>query len=253
MPFTLSHPAIVLPLAIKKLRLSATGLIIGSITPDFEYFIRMRDWSRYSHTWSGFFWFDFPVGIILCFIYHLLVRNSFFDNLPFFLKQKVIVYKEFNWIEYFIKNWIIVCVSVLIGVLSHILWDAFTHESQLIVQKDPELSELMKVGGINLAGYRFLQLASSLAGLVVIIIAFFSLKKHPCPQKKIDYRYWVIVLLIIFIVMFMRLIKGLHYDFLRRIVIAAISSIILALILTPMILTQWRLYDAEFSEKKTER
>jgi hypothetical protein len=253
MPFTLSHPAIVLPLAIKKLRLSATGLIIGSITPDFEYFIRMRDWSRYSHTWSGFFWFDLPVGVILCFIYHLLVRNSLFDNLPVFLKQRVIIYKKFNWIEYFKKNWIIVCISVLIGVLSHILWDAFTHESQLIVQKDPELSALMKVGSINLAGYKFLQLASSLAGLAIIIAAFFSLKKHPCPDKKIDYKYWAIVVLIIVVIMFMRLIKGIHYDFLRRIIIAAITSTILALILTPMILAQLKQNYPEFSEEKTER
>ena len=115
MPFTLSHPAIVLPLALKKLRLSATGLIIGSLTPDFEYFIRMKDWSRYSHTWPGLFWFDLPLGVLLCFIYHLVVRNSFFDNLPPFLRKRVVVYKKFNWIEYFLKNWLIVCISVLIG------------------------------------------------------------------------------------------------------------------------------------------
>jgi len=44
MPFTFSHPAIVLPLAtLRRQWISATGLIIGSITPDFEYFIRMKN------------------------------------------------------------------------------------------------------------------------------------------------------------------------------------------------------------------
>ena len=43
MPFTFSHPAIVLPLVRKSGHwFSATGLIIGSLTPDFEYFMRMR-------------------------------------------------------------------------------------------------------------------------------------------------------------------------------------------------------------------
>ncbi len=253
MPFTLSHPAIVLPLALKKLRLSATGLIIGSLTPDFEYFIRMKDWSRYSHTWPGLFWFDLPLGVLLCFIYHLVVRNSFFDNLPTFLRQRVVVYKKFNWIEYFLKSWLIVCISVLIGAASHILWDAFTHESQLFVQRDPDLSTMMKVGSVNLAGYKFLQLSNSIVGLLVIVITFLALKKHPDYDKKIDYKYWMILLLIIFVVMFMRLIAGIHYDYIRRILVSGISSVIIALILTPMILTQLAQYRAEFSQEKAER
>ena len=81
MPFTFSHPAVVLPLIRAGLKLSATGLIIGSIIPDFEYFIRMRDWSRYSHTLVGLAWFDLPLAILVCFIYHLIVKNYLFDNL----------------------------------------------------------------------------------------------------------------------------------------------------------------------------
>ncbi|WP_220463965.1 DUF4184 family protein [Adhaeribacter radiodurans] len=39
MPFTFSHPAIVLPLTLLLRKwYSLTGLVIGSLTPDFEYF-----------------------------------------------------------------------------------------------------------------------------------------------------------------------------------------------------------------------
>ncbi|SEF46838.1 protein of unknown function [Flavobacterium urumqiense] len=41
MPFTFSHPAIILPF-LKNKKLSATALIIGSMSPDFEYFFRMK-------------------------------------------------------------------------------------------------------------------------------------------------------------------------------------------------------------------
>lgn len=40
MPFTFSHPAIILPLSyLPKKWFSLTGLIIGSLIPDFEYLL----------------------------------------------------------------------------------------------------------------------------------------------------------------------------------------------------------------------
>jgi hypothetical protein len=238
MPFTFSHPAIVLPLTLKKFRLSATGLIIGSMTPDFEYFLRMRNVSKYSHTYAGLFWFDLPLALLLCFIYHTIVRNSLFDNLPIFLKERFIIYKNFQWENYFQKNWVVVCISILIGAASHIVWDAFTHEALFFVEKDPELSTVMKVGTINLAGYKFLQLASSIVGLLVVIISIILLKKRPVVNKTINYKYWMIVVLIILSVMFMRFIGGLEINAYRRVMVSFISSVIIALILTPMIISQ---------------
>src|ERR1700712_1533317 len=83
MPFTLAHPAIVLPLRkLPKHWYSLTGLIIGSITPDFEYFIRMRVQSIYSHTLWGLFWFDIPLGLLLTFGYLSFIRDGLVDNLP---------------------------------------------------------------------------------------------------------------------------------------------------------------------------
>ena len=81
------------------------------MTPDFEYFIRMKNVSRYSHTPIGLFWFDLPLALLLCFIYHLIVRNSLFDNLPAYLKEKLIIYKDFQWLKYFQARWAIVLIS----------------------------------------------------------------------------------------------------------------------------------------------
>ena len=238
MPFTFSHPAIVLPFAAKKIRLSATGLIIGSMTPDFEYFIRMKNVSRYSHTPIGLFWFDLPLALLLCFIYHLIVRNSLFDNLPLYLKEKLIIYKSFQWPKYFQTKWAIALISIFIGAGSHVLWDGFTHESLFFVQRDPELSTLMQVGDVNLASYRFLQLASSIVGLLIVILATLSLKKHPLHSKRINYNYWWLICLIILTVMFMRFVGGLNIHDYRRVIVSFISSIFIALILTPMIFSQ---------------
>ena len=90
MPFTFSHPAIVLPLTYLPKRLySLTGLVIGSLTPDFEYFIRMKVQSNYSHTPAGIFWFNVPLGFLLAIIYHNLMRNCLISNLPNALEARL--------------------------------------------------------------------------------------------------------------------------------------------------------------------
>ena len=50
MPFTFAHPAIVLPFYKKPKFFSMTTLIIGSMSPDFEYFLRVKIKSDMSHT-----------------------------------------------------------------------------------------------------------------------------------------------------------------------------------------------------------
>ena len=105
MPFTFSHPAIVLPLKfLPKRWFSLTALVIGSLTPDFEYFIRMKVQSDFSHTFLGIFWFYLPLGILLAFIFHNTVRNSLFDNIPMSLKSRLNRFNEFNWNRYFMSN-----------------------------------------------------------------------------------------------------------------------------------------------------
>ena len=241
MPFTFSHPAIVLPLTKARLKLSATGLIIGSMIPDFEYFIRMRDRSKYSHTITGIFWFDIPLALVVCFIYHLVVRNSLFDNLPSFLKDRVSVYKRFDWSKYFLKNWIIVFVSIIIGAASHIIWDGVTHNTMFYVNQ-ADLSTMTKIGRINLAGYKFLQLASTLAGGLVVIYSIFSLRRTHQPKTKIDYRYWALVWFITFSAIFLRFAKDHfrphYYNPYRVVAVSFISCFMIGLILTPLLLNQ---------------
>lgn len=158
MPFTFSHPALVLPLTRW---LSATGLIIGSLTPDFEYFLRMRIKSDFSHTLGGVFWFDLPLGILLCFIFHNLVRNQLFSNLPLFLRVRLMHFTLFHWNNYFKENWLKVFNSIIIGAFSHILWDSFTHEGGFFIEKISFLSKSFSINNYTIPILKILQHASS--------------------------------------------------------------------------------------------
>jgi hypothetical protein len=253
MPFTFSHPAIVLPLTKARLKLSATALVVGSMIPDFEYFIRMRDRSRYSHTLTGLFWFDIPLALLVCFIYHLVVRNTLFNNLPSFLKDRFSVYRSFNWPRYFVKNWAIVLVSIIIGAVSHILWDGVTHNTMFYVNQ-ADLSTMMKIGTINLAGYKFLQMASTIGGGLGVIYSIFALRRIHQPKTKIDYRYWALVWFITFFSTFLRFAKDdfhmYYYNPYRVIAVSFISSLMIGLILTPLLLKQKQSPGTKISLKK---
>ena len=136
MGFTFSHPALIIPFKyIHRRFYSLTGLITGSMIPDLEYFIRWNTRSDYSHTLGGIFWFDMPAALVCMFIFHLIIRDVMINNTPAPLKSKLIRFRDFSWLEYFRRNWVLVVFSTFIGILSHLFWDAFTAYDGFFVQK----------------------------------------------------------------------------------------------------------------------
>ncbi|MGN7470479.1 DUF4184 family protein [Brevibacillus sp. SAFN-007a] len=75
MPFTFSHPAIVLPLR-RQGWVSFPALVWGSMAPDLEYFLRMQPYSVYSHTLPGLFCVDLPLVIALYVVYRYVVAKG---------------------------------------------------------------------------------------------------------------------------------------------------------------------------------
>ena len=237
MPFTFSHPALVLPLKfLPRQWFSMTGLIIGSLTPDFEYFIRMRIQSDYSHTIGGLFWFDLPLGIIIAFIFHDIIRDSLFDNLPIFLKSRFTPFKQFNWNQYFKSHWFIVSVSILIGAFSHIFWDGFTHEHGYFVKTIPILSQTTELFARQIPILKIIQHTSTFLGGLLIAIFILKLPKEKNIKRKINRNYWAIFIVLTIIIVAVRLITGLNYKLYGHVIVTGISAGIISLIATPYLL-----------------
>ena len=247
MPFTFSHPAIVLPLKkISGKMLSLTGLVIGSVAPDFEYFIRMNVHGYYSHTLSGLFWFDLPLGLLLTFIYHNIVRDQLISNLPEILNRKLSAFKYFDWVAYFKKNWIIVLVSILIGAASHLLWDAFTHDDGYFANKIPFLLREVTVAKMNVEICDILQQLSTLVGGLVVVLAIFSLKNQSLDQSDKKYKYWIWVFSITAVAFIISNLTGvqLHYytSIITLMVIRIISAFLIGLTVTPLLIGRTAVY-----------
>ncbi len=187
MPFTFAHPAIVLPLKVIVKRLSLTGLICGSVVPDFEYFLRLNVHSQYSHTLAGLWWFDLPLGIILTFLWHNVARDGFFINSPPFLKKRVDRFVCFNWTRYFSDHRAMVLLSILLGAGSHLLWDSFTHATGYVADRSVFLQRNITYA-LHIPVYKMLQHGSSLIGTLVL---FFSIRKlaESIPLHQVQWNY----------------------------------------------------------------
>ncbi len=239
MPFTFSHPAIVLPLTyLSNKWISLTGLVIGSLTPDFEYFLRMRIKSNFSHTIDGLFWFDLPLGILLAFLFHNIVRDTFINNLPTILKLRFSEYKSFEWNKYFKRNWLVVMSSILIGAASHILWDSFTHDHGYFVQTIPALQNSVEFLGGQIPILKILQHSSTLLGGLVIAFAIYKLPTNKIKKDKLSIKYWVITVGLTLTVIAIKLSSGLELRQYGNVIVTAISAGMLSLVLTPLIMNK---------------
>ena len=237
MPFTFAHPAIILPLtAVKKFKLSTSGLVVGSLAPDFEYFIRMKIQSNYSHTLLGLIWFDLPIGLLICFVYHFLVRNSLINNLPLYYYKRIAKFNSLQWGQYFRDKWPTVLFSIFVGSTSHLFWDSFTHLNGYFVKEFSILPRIIELGALNVPVYKVLQHISSALGILFLIITINKLKPEDSNRKTNKLPYWICVCLIGLLVVSISLILELNMISLGNTVVTFISGFMIGLILTPAIL-----------------
>ena len=195
MPFTPAHPAIILPF-VRSRYFSATGLIVGCMSPDFEYFFKMSVDSIHSHSKAGLFYFDLPVTIILALLFHQLVKPNFIRNLPLFFQKRFQDLLQFRFLEYLKSSWWIFLYSSLAGAVSHLFWDSFTHNNRFFTRHLSSVYENTSVrfDGINYPLFYVLQNVSTAIGLTIVL--FYVVFKKPSENQELispKITYWLVV------------------------------------------------------------
>lgn len=240
MPFTFSHPAVVLPL-IRSKYVSATGLIMGSIIPDFEYFLRMKNLSEHSHTWAGAFYFDLPLTLLIALIFHLIIKKPLIDNLPVYWQERFQETRNSDFITYLKSNLVVFIISALIGSFSHIIWDSFTHSDRFFVDQFVFLQDEIQVGSIEKPAYKFMQHGSTLAGLVFVLGFIHFMKRHPVTnQKEINLSFWLVVIGITLMGVLIRLSQGFIESFYTNLIITIISAGMIGLLAASIVEERFR-------------
>lgn len=179
MPFTLCHPAIVLPLYRYRHIMSLSGLVIGSMAPDFVYFFSMGISGSFTHTPLGVPLYCVPAGLVLYFLYQLLIREPVLAWLPRAISTRMT--GPVHWPLRDARSVITVMGSLAIGAASHIAWDAFTHADTVVVNNYEIFRTLIPVGGYKVPLFKILQQLSNFVGFIVIAGFFAHWFKRTVP------------------------------------------------------------------------
>lgn len=186
MPFTASHPAVILPLKqIRPQWFSLTGLVAGALAPDLIYFLILTTKYRWvSHSWSGLFVFCLPAGIAFSFAFHHLLKRHFIANLPGPFDGILSGLAETRFKPESYRGWLILTISALIGALSHFFLDSLTHEKGEIARRIPFLLESSTIFGIKVFNYRIVQHALTILGGLTILLYIFKSNLIPSPSMN---------------------------------------------------------------------
>ncbi|HRO41292.1 MAG TPA: DUF4184 family protein [Flavipsychrobacter sp.] len=192
MPLTFAHPAVIIPFKyIPPKYYSWTGLIAGTLAPDFEAFIKLGGYKQFSHSWVGMLLFDLPVGVALTFLFHLVVRDALVQQLPSFLSNRLRAF-SINWINTFRQRYGVIILSSLIGIFTHLVWDRLTHTDSYSYHKK---AGIQIAPDVETTLRQWLQWSNSIIGLLIIIWQIYLLPvSKPKPLYCWKY-YWIVVAL----------------------------------------------------------
>ena len=185
MPFTPSHAVVALPFI--RTPLMPAAIAVGAMAPDLPLFVRgvaLHYGRTHDLSWL-------PVTIMLALalllVWRCLLRPSARELSPSWLAARLpsewdrgaaLALRETMGVSAIPEpggpprwraSWralLLLVLSLAIGVVSHIVWDLFTHEGRAGVALVPVLAEPWG----PLAGFRWLQHGSSILGLSIIVI-----------------------------------------------------------------------------------
>ena len=126
----------------------------------------------------------------------------------------------------------------MIGAISHIFWDSFTHDNGYFVEKISGLSNTITIFGKQIPILKILQHSSTLIGGLIITFAIYQLPREKSISNKINLKYWLILIGLTFVIILIRLLSGLEIEQYGNVIVTIISAGILSLILTPIILNK---------------
>ena len=172
MPFTVAHAAAVLPLhSWTRRRLPLSALMIGSMAPDFAYFVSYASNRMVTHSLKGLLTFSLPTGLAVWLVFVWLLERPTIRLLPDAWRTRLAPTGRID-----ASLLLRAALAIVLGAATHLAWDAFTHRSTAITELWPSLRDPV-FGALPL--YQVLQYASSAFGMAALALWAFRLRAAP--------------------------------------------------------------------------
>ena len=130
MPYTLVHPGFTFPFKKSKTHLfSTTGLVFGSIAPDFDIIFRLSNQRIhiFQFTIIEILFLILPIAALSAVYYHLVIKDILIEFAPPSLRSDLFKYKNFSILSMSFTNWLKFAGSILFAILLHLFLDLISH------------------------------------------------------------------------------------------------------------------------------
>lgn len=183
MAFTLAHMAAALPFYGARRQLCFDALLIGTMMPDLPYYVGSSSLvADHAHQWSGVMTYNLPVGLLVFAVWYWGVKPALVALVMPFVKTAATShpregykqprdgYKEGGKPKPLSALALPVIFGLILGAITHIIWDGITHTDGFIAQQVGWLQMPIYIypfKGTSMA--RVLQYVSSMAGLLALL------------------------------------------------------------------------------------
>lgn len=187
MPWTFAHPAAILPLrGVGRWRLPLAALVVGSLTPDLGYYFGQFQLATFAHSTLGIPLVCLPAGALLLVLF-AAVRHDLIRLLPQPHRHALVTREAEGRKTSRLGRLLGAAAGLLIGAATHTVWDSFTHASGLMVQLLPALqAPAFIVGARQLYMFNLLQHASTVLGVVAIVVMYLRWLNLPRPSPALN-------------------------------------------------------------------
>jgi hypothetical protein len=164
-PVTPAHAAAVIPLSRWKPYFWLSPLVVGSMAPDFPYYVYLRDPIRHiGHSFWGMLLFCVPAGLVAVYAFHGFFKRPLVLLMPRAVRAKL--WPHCGPFPLFpLRRLFWISALIYFGAVTHVVWDLFTHENSEVPQIG---AVMMTVAGHPLHWAGLLQYGSSLLGVALV-------------------------------------------------------------------------------------
>jgi hypothetical protein len=123
-----------------------------------------------THSTLALFTFCLPIGMVTYWLFQLLIKEPMVEVLPEgpYARWQPVSAKA-NIVS--LPQWLLAACGILLGALSHLIWDGFTHDGGRGVRMFPVLDDtIFDFGTRRLPAIYFLQDLGSLVGLAAVLL-----------------------------------------------------------------------------------
>jgi hypothetical protein len=180
MPFTLAHPAAVLPLRRYCPRwLDFPALVAGSVCPDLGYCFSQWHVAKFSHRFlAGDFGFCLPAGLLLVFLFYRFRRFA----------VRLLPARQREIFEPLCRRpagsfWTIV-VSLLVGIWTHLFLDSLAHENGLLATRLPLLLAVVSAGGLQFRVCDLIYSLTTFAGVAWLALSYMNWLERAAQTRR---------------------------------------------------------------------